>query len=40
MPGQTTEGIGIQLGNQHGTHRMIRLDPMTGFPHVENVESK
>jgi hypothetical protein len=38
MPGGTVEGIGIQLGNRHGTHRIIRLDPMTGFPHVESVD--
>jgi Tfp pilus assembly protein FimT len=35
MPGQTTAGVAIGLGNQHGSHRVVRLDPMTGFPRVE-----
>ncbi len=37
MPGGTVPGIGIQLANSHGTRRLVRLDPMTGFPRVENV---
>ena len=37
LPGATVPGIGVQLGNGHGTRRMIRLDPMTGFPRVESV---
>ena len=37
LPGATVPGIGIQLANSHGTQRMIRLDPMTGFPRVESV---
>ena len=40
MPGATVPGIGIELGNRHGAHRVIRLDPMTGFPRVESVVSK
>jgi prepilin-type N-terminal cleavage/methylation domain-containing protein len=35
MPGATAPGIGILLANQHGSRRIVRLDPMTGFPHVE-----
>lgn len=37
MPGGAVPGIGIQLGNRHGAHRVVRLDPMTGFPRVESV---
>ncbi len=37
MPGSTVPGIGVQLVNQHGAHRRVRLDPMTGFPRVETV---
>ena len=37
MPDATIPGIGIQVGNQHGSHRVVRLDPMTGFPRVESV---
>jgi len=38
VPGSTVPGIGIQLGNRRGAHRIVRLDPMTGFPHVESVD--
>jgi type II secretory pathway pseudopilin PulG len=34
MPGATTPGIGILLANQHGSRRVVQLDPMTGYPHV------
>lgn len=39
LPGATVPGIGIQLANRHGTRRIVRLDPMTGFPRVESVLS-
>jgi prepilin-type N-terminal cleavage/methylation domain-containing protein len=39
MPGATAPGIGILLGNQHGSHRIVRLDPMTGFPRVESPDA-
>jgi hypothetical protein len=38
MPGGTAPAIGILLANQHGTRRIVRLDPMTGFPRVESVQ--
>jgi prepilin-type N-terminal cleavage/methylation domain-containing protein len=37
MPGATVPGIGIQIANSRGTRRIVRLDPMTGFPRVESV---
>ncbi len=37
MPGATVPGIGVQLANRRGARRIVRLDPMTGFPRVENV---
>ena len=37
MPGGTVPGIGIQIGNRHNAHRIVRLDPLTGFPRVESV---
>jgi hypothetical protein len=40
IPGATVPGISIQLGNRRNAHRRVRLDPMTGFPHVEGVEVK
>jgi prepilin-type N-terminal cleavage/methylation domain-containing protein len=39
MPGGAVPGIGIQLVNQHNNRRIVRLDPMTGFPRVENVKA-
>src|SRR5438270_1406423 len=32
MPGATVPGIGIQIVNRRGARRIVRLDPMTGFP--------
>jgi type II secretory pathway pseudopilin PulG len=40
MPGATVPGIGIQIANRRGSRRIVRLDPMTGFPHVESVNSE
>ncbi len=37
LPGASTPGIGIQIVNRHGSRRIVRLDPMTGFPRVESV---
>jgi len=38
MPGASVPGIGIQLANRRGGRRIIRLDPMTGFPRTEMVQ--
>ncbi len=40
MPGGTAPAIGILLANEHGTRRIVRLDPMTGYPRVESVENR
>ncbi|HEX3875610.1 MAG TPA: prepilin-type N-terminal cleavage/methylation domain-containing protein [Bryobacteraceae bacterium] len=37
LPGGPSPSIGIVLANQHGARRLVRLDPMTGFPRVESV---
>ena len=37
MPGATVPGIAIQFANRHGGRRIVRLDPITGFPRVESV---
>src|SRR3954463_10491125 len=39
LPGASVPGIGVQLLNQHNNRRIIRLDPMTGFPRIENVKA-
>jgi prepilin-type N-terminal cleavage/methylation domain-containing protein len=40
MPGGTAPAIGIVLANEHGVRRLVRLDPMTGYPRVESVPSR
>ena len=40
LPGATAPAMGVQLANRHGTRRVVKLDPMTGFPHVGKVEDK
>jgi len=40
MPGSTVPAIGIQVANHHGSRRIVRLDPMTGFPRVESVNKE
>src|SRR3954451_6050535 len=40
MPSGAVPGIGIQLLNQHNNRRIVRLDPMTGFPRIENVKAE
>jgi prepilin-type N-terminal cleavage/methylation domain-containing protein len=35
MPGASVPGVGVQLINTHGNRRVVRLDPMTGFPRIE-----
>ena len=38
MPGGAVPGFGIQLMSRRGARRIIRLDPMTGYPRVEGVK--
>lgn len=40
MPGGAVPGIGVQLANRRNGHRIVRLDPMTGFPRVESVVTR
>ena len=37
LPGSTPPGIGIQIASRKGVRKIVRLDPMTGFPRVESV---
>jgi prepilin-type N-terminal cleavage/methylation domain-containing protein len=39
LPGATAPGIGILLANLHGSRRIVRLDPMTGFPRIESLDA-
>lgn len=40
MPGGTAPAIGIVLANEHGIRRLVRLDPMTGYPRVESLPGR
>lgn len=40
LPGATIPGVGIQLVNSHGNRRVVRLDPMTGFPRIETPKAE
>lgn len=40
VPGGTAPAIGIEYSNQHGGRRRVELDPMTGFPRVETVNTE
>jgi prepilin-type N-terminal cleavage/methylation domain-containing protein len=40
LPGGAVPGIGVQLVNTHNNRRVVRLDPMTGFPRVETPKAE
>jgi type II secretion system protein H len=40
MPGGAVPSVAIKLTNRHGGQRIVKLDPMTGFPRVERVEGQ
>jgi prepilin-type N-terminal cleavage/methylation domain-containing protein len=39
LPGATVPRVGIQIANRKGVKRIVRVDPITGVPQVERVES-
>ena len=40
MPGGTAPAVGIVLVNEHGSRRVVRVDPMTGYPRVESLPNR
>jgi prepilin-type N-terminal cleavage/methylation domain-containing protein len=40
LPGGAVPGIAVQLANRRGNRKLVRLDPMTGFPRVETLVSQ
>jgi prepilin-type N-terminal cleavage/methylation domain-containing protein len=40
LPGGATPALGVEYSNRHGARRRVQLDPMTGFPRIENVNTK
>jgi len=39
LPGGTVPRIGIEIANRKGTRRLVRVDPMTGVPEVQPIET-
>jgi prepilin-type N-terminal cleavage/methylation domain-containing protein len=40
LPGGTAPRIGIEIANRRGPRRIVRVDPLTGVPRIERVESR
>jgi prepilin-type N-terminal cleavage/methylation domain-containing protein len=38
MPGASAPAVGVQLINSHKNRRVVRLDPMTGYPRIVTPE--
>jgi hypothetical protein len=36
-PGSTMPRLGVEIANQKGARRIVRVDPMTGVPQIERV---
>ena len=36
-PGGTVPRIGVEIVNRRGVHRIVRVDPITGVPQVEDI---
>jgi prepilin-type N-terminal cleavage/methylation domain-containing protein len=39
LPGGTVPRIGIEIANLKGARRIVRVNPMTGVPEIERLES-
>jgi hypothetical protein len=40
LPGASVPGVAVQLLNAHKNRRLVRLDPMTGYPRVETPKAE
>jgi len=40
IPGGVQPAIGVELANSRGSRRIVRVDPITGAPQIEVVETK
>jgi prepilin-type N-terminal cleavage/methylation domain-containing protein len=40
LPGGSPPRVGVEVADRRGRARVVSLDPITGFPRVENVEPK
>jgi prepilin-type N-terminal cleavage/methylation domain-containing protein len=40
LPGGALPRIGIEVANRKGVRRIVRVNPMTGVPEVERIESR
>lgn len=39
-PGGTVPRFGVEIGNRKSSRRIVRVDPITGVPQVERVETR
>ena len=39
-PGGAIPRFGVEIANRRGARRIVRVDPITGVPQVERVESR
>ena len=39
LPGGALPRMGIEVANRKGARRMVRVNPMTGVPEIERIES-
>jgi prepilin-type N-terminal cleavage/methylation domain-containing protein len=39
-PGGTTPRIGVEIANRRGSRRIVRVDPVTGVPAVEQIQQQ
>jgi type II secretory pathway pseudopilin PulG len=37
LPGGAVPGLGIRLASRRGPKRLVKIDPLTGFPRIESV---
>jgi hypothetical protein len=40
MPGGVPPRIGVELRNSRGSRRIVRVDPITGVPQIEILETR
>jgi prepilin-type N-terminal cleavage/methylation domain-containing protein len=39
-PGGVVPRVGLEIANRKGTHRIVRVDPITGAPNIERGEGR
>ncbi len=39
LPGGTSPGFGVQLANRRGRRNLVRIDPITGVPQIQRLDT-